>query len=125
MRSPGTPSSVGYAVSRAPFQKGVRLLVLLNTTVAGMTMNILKNRDIDAREDAIERDDVGVGKPKPHRLVRDSGSQEEQCCIAAKVVPAFLRKMERLVKHETEEILFRTQTNPQNEGDQCVESGLP
>lgn len=59
-----------------PFIEG---LSQKNTTVAGMTMKYLEeNPDIDAREDAIERDDVGVGKPKPHRLVRDSGSHEEQ-----------------------------------------------
>src|SRR4029453_6570268 len=107
------PSSVGYAVSRAAVHQGVRLLVLLQKPDLPPEEHdrrghddeyLEENPDIDAREDAIERDDVGVGKPKPHRLVRDSGSQEQRC-IAGKVVPAFLRKMERLVKHEAEKFL--------------------
>jgi hypothetical protein len=128
LRSPGTPSSVATPFREPPFRKGLgcwcfcrsRTCQPKDTTVAGMTMNILKRIQISMSVK------TRLSAMSGHRQTqtappRSPGSQEEQCCIAGKVVPAFLRKMKCLVKHEAEEILFRTQTNPQNEGDQCVE----
>ena len=63
-----------------------------------------KNPDVDARENAIEGEYVSVGKPEPHCLVRSGGSQKEQRRVAGELVPAVLRKMKCLAKHEAEEV---------------------